>query len=89
MYNLSKELREELERNILPFWMNRMIDQRNGGFLGRMRRRELSSMHVYSGVLLQPTVFYINLNIWKQRQEQKTILSITSLMCKKEAYSGV
>ena len=36
MYNLSKELREELERNILPFWMNRMIDQRNGGFLGRI-----------------------------------------------------
>jgi len=34
MYNLSKELREELEQNILPFWMNRMIDQRNGGFLG-------------------------------------------------------
>ena len=36
MYNLSKELREELEQNILPFWMNRMIDQRNGGFLGRI-----------------------------------------------------
>ena len=36
MYNLSKELREELEQNILPFWMNRMIDQRNGGFFGRI-----------------------------------------------------
>ena len=36
MYNLSKELREELEQNILPFWRNRMIDQRNGGFLGRI-----------------------------------------------------
>lgn len=36
MYNLSKALHEELEENILPFWINRMTDHRNGGFLGRI-----------------------------------------------------
>jgi cellobiose epimerase len=33
---LKQELRNELTGNILPFWMNRMIDTNHGGFYGRM-----------------------------------------------------
>ena len=36
MHNLSKEVRKELEQNILPFWINKMTDHLNGGFLGRI-----------------------------------------------------
>lgn len=33
---LKSEVREELLQNILPFWSEKMIDQKNGGFYGQM-----------------------------------------------------
>ena len=33
---LRAEMQEELETNILPFWMNRMVDREKGGFYGRI-----------------------------------------------------
>lgn len=33
---LCREVREELENNILPFWMNKMTDPVRGGFYGRI-----------------------------------------------------
>lgn len=34
--NLRKEMEEELVSNILPFWLNKMTDNVNGGFYGRI-----------------------------------------------------
>ena len=36
MEKLKNELRDELTQNIMPFWLNKMIDHRHGGFLGRI-----------------------------------------------------
>ena len=33
---LKSEVRDELLRNILPFWSQKMADQKNGGFYGRI-----------------------------------------------------
>jgi mannobiose 2-epimerase len=33
---LKAEVKEELVSNILPFWMGKMIDSKNGGFYGRI-----------------------------------------------------
>jgi mannobiose 2-epimerase len=33
---LKNEVRDELIQNILPFWMNKMVDAQNGGFYGRI-----------------------------------------------------
>ena len=33
---LKAEVKEELVSNILPFWMTKMIDSQDGGFLGRI-----------------------------------------------------
>ena len=33
---LKSEVKDELVNNILPFWMTKMIDSRNGGFYGRI-----------------------------------------------------
>lgn len=33
---LKNELQAELTQNILPFWLNKMVDHRRGGFLGRI-----------------------------------------------------
>lgn len=34
--SLQNEVREELENNILPFWMNKMVDDEHGGFYGQI-----------------------------------------------------
>lgn len=36
LQKLKTEVQEELVSNILPFWMNRMTDEANGGFYGRI-----------------------------------------------------
>lgn len=33
---LKQELQEELTHNILPFWMNKMVDEQNGGYYGQI-----------------------------------------------------
>ena len=33
---LKNELQAELTQNILPFWLNKMVDHRHDGFLGRI-----------------------------------------------------
>jgi len=33
---LKTEVQSELVNNILPFWMTKMIDDRDGGFYGRI-----------------------------------------------------
>lgn len=32
---LYEEVKKEVQQNILPYWMNKMIDEKYGGFLGR------------------------------------------------------
>ena len=36
MEKLKNELQAELTQNIMPFWLNKMVDHRHGGFLGRI-----------------------------------------------------
>lgn len=39
LLQLKQELKEELTHNILPFWMDKMTDDKNGGFYGQMTGR--------------------------------------------------
>jgi len=32
---LKSEVKDELVNNIMPFWMTKMIDSRNGGFYAK------------------------------------------------------
>ena len=36
MHALKNELYHELTQNILPFWLDKMVDFRHGGYLGRI-----------------------------------------------------
>lgn len=36
LFELKKQLQEELTKNILPFWATRMVDEVHGGFYGRI-----------------------------------------------------
>ena len=33
---IKQEIYDELTKNILPFWMERMVDEKNGGFFGQI-----------------------------------------------------
>ena len=39
MHALKNELYHELTQNILPFWLDKMVDFRHGGYLGRIDGR--------------------------------------------------
>ena len=36
MQKFSESVRHELEDNLIPFWFERVLDEENGGFIGRM-----------------------------------------------------
>ena len=58
---MKQEMEEELVSNILPFWINRMTDEVNGGFYGRITGREEVKPEAEKGAILNariPRVFY-------------------------------
>ena len=58
MKNLIAELNTELEDNIMPFWMNRMVDKENGGFFGRMDGNNIIHPHAGKGVVLNSRILW-------------------------------
>ncbi len=52
------EFRRELEENILPFWINRMQDDDNGGFYGRIDGRNLLHSQANKGVVLNARILW-------------------------------
>ncbi len=40
LLELKQQLREELTHNILPFWMEKMVDEKNGGFYGQITGKD-------------------------------------------------
>src|ERR1035437_1922053 len=52
LLELKQELKEELTHNILPFWMDKMIDDEHGGYYGQMTgKNHLVSNAPKGGVL--------------------------------------
>ncbi|MDR3972324.1 MAG: N-acyl-D-glucosamine 2-epimerase, partial [Bacteroides sp.] len=49
---MKQEMEEELVSNILPFWINRMTDEVNGGFYGRITGREEVKPEAEKGAIL-------------------------------------
>ena len=49
---LKQEVQEVLTTNILPYWMNRMVDEENGGFYGRITGMEQRVPEAEKGAIL-------------------------------------
>lgn len=47
---LKQEMQKELTTRILPYWMERMVDQENGGFYGRITGQEELMPRVIKGL---------------------------------------
>lgn len=95
--DLQNEVQWELENNILPFWMNRMIDNEYGGFHGQITGNGQRVVHAPKGAILNArilghspphTVYYESRNIWKRRPVQNATLSINSTTKNSRVFTG-
>ncbi|HIZ02595.1 MAG TPA: AGE family epimerase/isomerase [Candidatus Bacteroides merdipullorum] len=55
---MKKEVQDELVNDILPFWMNKMIDSENGGFYGRITGREKLMPEAEKGAILNARILW-------------------------------
>lgn len=55
---LRKEVTEELEGNILPFWMNKMTDRERGGFYGRISGEDVLMPDDPKGAILNARILW-------------------------------
>lgn len=56
--SMRKEMEAELTGNILPFWMNRMIDEVNGGFYGRITGTGVLMPEAGKGAVLNARILW-------------------------------
>lgn len=55
---MKQEMQEELVSNILPFWMERMTDNMNGGFYGRITGGEELRPEAEKGAILNARILW-------------------------------
>jgi len=55
---LKSEVGAELRNNILPFWMKQMIDQKNGGFFGRIEGNGVVHADADKGCVLNARILW-------------------------------
>jgi mannobiose 2-epimerase len=55
---LKQELKDELTHNILPFWMNKMTDDQNGGFYGQMTGKNQLITNAPKGGILNARILW-------------------------------
>jgi len=58
LLQLKQELKEELTHNILPFWMDKMTDDKNGGFYGQMTGRNQLVPNAPKGGILNARILW-------------------------------
>ncbi len=54
----GKEVIEELESNILPFWMNKMVDKEQGGFYGKIDGNDHLVAGASKGAILNARILW-------------------------------
>ena len=55
---LCAEVKAELENNILPFWMTKMIDRERGGFYGRITGNDVLEASASKGAILNARILW-------------------------------
>ena len=55
---LKQEVQEVLTTNILPYWMNRMVDEENGGFYGCITGMEQRMSEAEKGAILNARILW-------------------------------
>lgn len=55
---IKQEIHDELTKNILPFWMERMVDEINGGFFGQINGENLLITDAPKGGILNARILW-------------------------------
>ncbi len=55
---MKSEMQDVLENNILPFWMDKMVDHENGGFYGRIDGHEQLHADAEKGAILNARILW-------------------------------
>jgi mannobiose 2-epimerase len=58
LMKLQKEVSQELENNILPFWMNKMVDNEHGGFYGQITGNDVLVPNASKGAILNARILW-------------------------------
>ena len=56
--SLKKEMQDVLERNILQFWLDKMTDEANDGFFGRMDGQGVLHPDAEKGAFLNARILW-------------------------------
>ena len=55
---MKHEMQDVLQQNILPFWMERMVDRENGGFYGRIDGQGQLHPQAEKGAILNARILW-------------------------------
>jgi mannobiose 2-epimerase len=58
LLQLKQELKEELTHNILPFWMEKMVDEIHGGYYGQMTGKNQLVLDAQKGGILNARILW-------------------------------
>lgn len=75
--NIRKEMEDELVTNILPFWINKMTDQVNGGFYGRITGENVLVPEAEKGAILNARILWTFSAAYRLLQQQEYLTSAT------------
>ena len=65
---LKTEVKEVLLRNIMPFWSEKMIDQKNGGFYGRITGNDRIIPEADKGGILNARILWTFSSVYLQEK---------------------
>lgn len=70
---IAREAAAELTGNILPYWMNTMIDEEKGGFYGRRNGYDELVVHADKGIILNTRILWTFSQASRVVKEQKEV----------------
>jgi mannobiose 2-epimerase len=70
---IAREAAAELTGNILPYWMNTMIDEEKGGFYGRRNGYDELVAHADKGIILNTRILWTFSQASRVVKEQKEV----------------
>lgn len=74
---LKQEMHDTLTTNILPYWMNRMVDEQHGGFYGRITGAEQLMPEAEKGAILHARILWTYAAAYRLLQKEEYLTMAT------------
>ncbi|MEL5892438.1 AGE family epimerase/isomerase [Bacteroides sp. GD17] len=74
---LKQEVQEELVANILPYWINKMTDEVNGGFYGRITGKEKLMPEAEKGAILNARILWTFSSAYRLLKKEEYLATAT------------